>query len=76
MLPVPLGNNQQAYTLIDELKSRDSSINLNYYISKKSMESINRALGLSVEEAGQPQLSQQQSQIDDEDILEDLVQSP
>ena len=71
-----LGNNQQAYTLIEELKSRDSSIILNYYISRKAMESINRDLGLTVEEAGEPQLTQQQSQVDDEDILEDLVQSP
>lgn len=71
-----LGDHQQAYTLIEELKSRDSSVNLSHYISKKVMESIHTTLGLSVQELGQPELSQQQSHIEDEDILEDLVQSP
>eukprot|EP00800_Vazella_pourtalesii_P000900 TRINITY_DN1075_c0_g1_i7.p2 TRINITY_DN1075_c0_g1~~TRINITY_DN1075_c0_g1_i7.p2 ORF type:complete len:746 (-),score=211.90 TRINITY_DN1075_c0_g1_i7:3055-5292(-) len=73
---VTVGDHQQAYTLIEELKSRDSSVNLSHYISKKVMESIHTTLGLSVQELGQPELSQQQSHIEDEDILEDLVQSP
>ena len=74
-IPQPsIGEHQQAYTLMDELKCRDSSINLSHYIKKTTLESIDKALGMSTEDAG---ISQQRSQGDDEDILEDLqMESP
>lgn len=58
---------------MDELKCRDSTVSLSYYIKKSTLESIDTALGLSAEDAG---ISQQKSQADDEDILEDLMESP